>query len=77
MSIARNLQQKININKAKISVLGLGYVGLPVAFSFAKKFKVIGFDIDKKRILELKKFKDKNNSVSFKNFKKKKIIFFF
>ncbi len=77
MSIASNLQQKINTNKANISVLGLGYVGLPVAYNFAKKFKVVGFDIDKKRILELKKFKDKNNSVSFKNFKKKKLFFSF
>ena len=67
MSIARNLQQKINTNKAKISILGLGYVGLPVAYNFAKKFKVLGFDIDKKRKSELKKFKDKNNTIYYKN----------
>ena len=39
------------VNKeSKIAILGLGYVGLPVALAFAKKAKVIGFDIDEKRI---------------------------
>lgn len=36
-----------------ISIIGLGYVGLPLAVAFAKKFKVIGFDINAKRIEEL------------------------
>lgn len=39
--------------KNKIAVFGLGYVGLPLAISFAKKFEVIGYDISKKRIDEL------------------------
>jgi len=34
----------------KIAVIGLGYVGLPLAIAFAKKYKVIGYDIDSKRI---------------------------
>ena len=38
----------------KIGVVGLGYVGLPLAIAFSKKFNVIGFDIsDKERITEL------------------------
>lgn len=37
----------------KIAVVGLGYVGLPLAVEFAKKYKVIGFDIDARRISEL------------------------
>ena len=38
-------------NKTKtISVTGLGYVGLPLALAFAKKFKVIGFDINQARV---------------------------
>ncbi len=37
----------------RIAVIGLGYVGLPLAVEFAKKYKVIGFDIDEKRISEL------------------------
>ena len=39
--------------KQKISVVGLGYVGLPVAVAFGKKAKVIGYDINKKRVAEL------------------------
>jgi UDP-N-acetyl-D-glucosamine/UDP-N-acetyl-D-galactosamine dehydrogenase len=42
-------------NKTKlISVTGLGYVGLPLALEFAKKFKVIGFDINKERVEMMK-----------------------
>nr|WP_294945769.1 nucleotide sugar dehydrogenase [uncultured Mucilaginibacter sp.] len=37
----------------KIAVIGLGYVGLPLAIAFAKKYNVLGFDIDQQRILEL------------------------
>ena len=40
--------------KLKLAVIGLGYVGLPLALEFAKKRSVIGFDIEKKRICELK-----------------------
>ena len=37
----------------KISVIGLGYVGLPVAIAFANQSRVIGFDVDQSRIEEL------------------------
>ena len=40
---------------SKIVIIGLGYVGLPLAVAFAKQFKVIGFDINQSRIQELKK----------------------
>ena len=40
--------------KKKIAIIGLGYVGLPLAVAFSKKFEVIGFDINQKRIQELK-----------------------
>ena len=40
--------------KKKIAIIGLGYVGLPLAVEFAKKFKVVGFDISLSRINELK-----------------------
>ncbi|TCC94147.1 nucleotide sugar dehydrogenase [Pedobacter frigiditerrae] len=39
----------------QIAVIGLGYVGLPLAIEFAKKYQVIGFDIDEKRINDLQK----------------------
>jgi len=48
------------IKEIKLAVLGLGYVGLPLAIEFAKKRKVIGFDINKKRIDELNTGLDKN-----------------
>jgi UDP-N-acetyl-D-galactosamine dehydrogenase len=52
---------KVNI---KIGILGLGYVGLPLAIEFAKKFKVVGFDIKEHRILELQNSLDGNNEVN-------------
>ncbi len=47
-----------------IAVIGLGYVGLPLAVEFAKKYKVIGFDINKQRILELQQGIDNTLEVS-------------
>jgi UDP-N-acetyl-D-galactosamine dehydrogenase len=44
----------------KISVVGLGYVGLPVAIEFGKNQPVIGFDVNKKRITELSQHHDRN-----------------
>lgn len=44
------------LNKeAKVAVIGLGYVGLPIALEFARKIKVIGFDINQKRVDMMKK----------------------
>jgi UDP-N-acetyl-D-glucosamine/UDP-N-acetyl-D-galactosamine dehydrogenase len=48
----------------KISIIGLGYVGLPVAVAFAKLEKVIGFDIDAQRIAELKEGYDRTGEIS-------------
>ena len=42
----------------RIAIIGLGYVGLPLAIEFGKKYRVIGFDINKERIEELKKGRD-------------------
>lgn len=46
-------------NQKKIAVIGLGYVGLPLAAEFGKKRNIIGFDINEKRILELQNGVDK------------------
>jgi UDP-N-acetyl-D-galactosamine dehydrogenase len=46
------------IQDSKIAIIGLGYVGLPLAVEFAKKFPVIGYDIDQKRVSELLGGKD-------------------
>ncbi|WJJ95483.1 nucleotide sugar dehydrogenase [Algibacter luteus] len=46
------------MNKEKIAIIGLGYVGLPLARLFATKYSVVGFDINEKRISELQQGKD-------------------
>ena len=51
-------------NDKKIAIIGLGYVGLPLAIAFSKKFKVVGFDIDPSRIDELNKGHDSTLEVS-------------
>src|SRR5665213_103673 len=45
-----NLYNKLINKEAKLAVIGLGYVGLPIALEFAKKIKVIGFDISDERV---------------------------
>jgi UDP-N-acetyl-D-glucosamine/UDP-N-acetyl-D-galactosamine dehydrogenase len=57
----------------KLAIIGLGYVGLPLALEFAKKKSIIGFDIDEKRIRELNSGIDKNlefSEVELENIKK-------
>ena len=48
----------------KISIIGLGYVGLPLAIEFSKIYNVVGYDINVKRILELNQNKDTNGETS-------------
>ncbi|MFI3214445.1 MAG: nucleotide sugar dehydrogenase [Eubacteriales bacterium] len=45
-----NLYEKIVAGEEKISLVGLGYVGMPIAVAFAKKIKVVGFDLNKSKI---------------------------
>ncbi|MDB3975697.1 nucleotide sugar dehydrogenase, partial [Candidatus Pelagibacter sp.] len=62
-----------NVKELNLAIIGLGYVGLPLAIEFGKKRQVIGFDIEKKRIKELKSGIDKNSEVTknqIKNIKK-------
>ena len=47
--------------KDKIAIIGLGYVGLPLAVGFSKKYQVYGYDINNKRIEELNELKDDFN----------------
>ena len=58
--------KKFNKN-ITISVIGLGYVGLPLALEFSNFFKVVGVDSKKKRIIQLKKKFKKLKNISFKN----------
>lgn len=50
----------------KISIIGLGYVGLPLAVEFSKKFQVVGFDQNETRIQELKSGVDRTREIDFK-----------
>ena len=40
--------------KEKLCIIGMGYVGLPLAIEFGKKFKTLGFDINKKELMSYK-----------------------
>ena len=53
----------ISSKNISIGILGLGYIGLPLAVEFSKKFKVIGYDINSKRVSELSKGKDINKEI--------------
>jgi len=53
----------------KIAVIGLGYVGLPLAVAFSEKFSVTGFDISKERVQELNRGYDKTKEVEEKELK--------
>ena len=48
-----------NLENAKIAIIGLGYVGLPLAIEFGKKYAVVGFDINLERIEELSRGEDR------------------
>ncbi len=48
----------MNLKESKIAIIGLGYVGLPLAVAFAEKYSVVGLDINQQRIQELNKGKD-------------------
>jgi len=50
--------------KMKIAIIGLGYVGLPLALEFSKKYQVVGFDINKQRVVQLKNGIDKTNETT-------------
>ncbi|MFT7305304.1 MAG: UDP-N-acetyl-D-galactosamine dehydrogenase [Candidatus Azotimanducaceae bacterium] len=59
-----SLSQKIEDKTVSIAIIGMGYVGLPLAVEFSKHFQTIGFDINQTRIDELKAGNDKTLEVS-------------
>ncbi len=70
-----SLYDEIIKRKAKISVVGLGYVGMPIAHAFAKKIDVIGFDLNQKKIGLYKAGIDPTNEVGDDEIKASKIDF--
>lgn len=63
------MYEKLKNRKAKMSVVGLGYVGLPIAHEFAKQIDVIGFDIKPERIELMKQGIDPSNELPASSFK--------
>ena len=59
---------KLNRN-LKISIIGLGYVGLPLTIAFSKLYEVVGYDINEKRIIELNRHNDITDETSSKSLK--------
>jgi UDP-N-acetyl-D-galactosamine dehydrogenase len=62
--------EKFDLKAAKIAVVGLGYVGLPLSIEFAKKYKVLGFDIDPERIGELLAGRDRTDEADLDELQK-------
>lgn len=62
-TLGKSLYEKIVNKQEKISVIGLGYVGMPVAVAFAKKANVIGYDVNEKKIDLYRKGIDPTNEV--------------
>ncbi len=63
------------MHKRKISVIGLGYVGLPVAVAFGRKTQIIGFDINQTRIAELQKGHDRTKEVESEELKAAQVLY--
>jgi len=70
-----NLYEDIKNRKAKIAVIGLGYVGMPLAVAFANKAEVIGFDINKKKIDSYRNGIDVTNEVGNEVLKETSVFF--
>ncbi len=69
------LYNRLCEGEAKLAVVGMGYVGMPIAVSFAKKIKVIGFDINKEKIEAYKKGIDSTREVGDDEIKSSSVCF--
>ncbi|WP_276500621.1 nucleotide sugar dehydrogenase [Terrimonas pollutisoli] len=69
------MYQELIEKRAKLAVIGLGYVGLPIALEFAKKISVIGFDINAKRVEMMKQGIDPSNELEKEAFDGCDIVF--
>lgn len=58
-----------DLSQATVAVVGLGYVGLPLAIEFGKRFRTVGFDLSTEKIRAFREFVDPNGEVSAEEFK--------
>ena len=70
-----DIYQKLINKETKLSLIGLGYVGLPIALEFAKHIPVIGFDISEERVSKMKKGIDPSGELGSEDFKGADITF--
>ncbi len=70
-----NLYQELTQKEKKLAVIGLGYVGLPIALAFAKKISVIGFDVNAERVAQMRQGIDPSHELSAEDFADADIIF--
>ncbi|HQG76540.1 MAG TPA: nucleotide sugar dehydrogenase [Bacteroidales bacterium] len=69
------MYDKLLKKETKLSLIGLGYVGLPIALEFAKKIRVVGFDIKPERVELMKKGIDPSNELKPEAFRNTDILF--
>ena len=62
------IYQKLVEKEESLAVIGLGYVGLPIALEFAKKIKVVGFDINPERVTMMQNQVDPSNELESSDF---------
>ena len=70
-----NIFNKILNKETSIAIIGLGYVGLPLAVAFAKKTKVIGFDVDANKLEKLQQGIDPNGELDNSVFQETDLVF--
>lgn len=63
-----NLYDRLLKKEAELAVIGLGYVGLPIALAFARRLKVVGFDINQKRVDMMRRGEDPSNEIPAEEF---------
>lgn len=66
--MSNSIYNKLVAKEAKLAVIGLGYVGLPIALEFAKKIRVVGFDINQARVDLMRNKKDPSNELTSGDF---------
>ena len=73
--MSNSIYNKLINKEAKLAVIGLGYVGLPIALEFAKQIKVVGFDINQERVDLMNNKIDPSNELDSSAFENSDILF--